>query len=187
MVWVFFQCSPWIRRRRRRNAALRCKKNCRRRRRSSWSMSKGFYTASNWRKTTGCWPVSILMFMPVTLLLCICIVFHNAVHPYIQLLIQLQMLTDRIHKERDHNKVPAALSLPSLYLLFHRRCILCPLCRAGSPAEDTQLLHPPVLWQGKTLKYIHTQSLIRLRWWLLIKLHFYSSLVKATKCFRRKK
>lgn len=43
------------------------------------------------------------------------------------LLIQL-LFTDRIYKERDYNKVPAALSVPSLYLLFHRRCVLCPLC-----------------------------------------------------------
>lgn len=72
-------------------------------------------------------------------------------------------LTDRIHKEWDHNKVPAALSVPSLHLLLHRCCVLCPLCRAGPPAEDTQLLHPPVLWQGMAYLYINTQTPIHSR------------------------
>lgn len=60
------------------------------------------------------------------------------------------MPTDRIHKEWDNNKVPAALSIPPLHLLIHRCCVLCPLRWAGPPAEDTQLLHPAVLWQGET-------------------------------------
>lgn len=66
---VPFTFSPWIRKRRRRNAAQPCRKNCKRRRRSSWSTSKGFYIDSNWRKTTGYWLVSIQMLVPVTLLM----------------------------------------------------------------------------------------------------------------------
>lgn len=51
-------CSLWIKRRKRRNAAQRCRTSCRKRRRSSWSMCREFCTASNWRKTTGYSPVS---------------------------------------------------------------------------------------------------------------------------------
>lgn len=69
IIVVYFNCSPWIRKRRRRNAALPCRKSCRKRRRSSWSTSKGFFTASNWRKTTGCWPVSILTLHALTQLM----------------------------------------------------------------------------------------------------------------------
>lgn len=51
--------SLWIRKRKRRSAALLFRKSCRRKRRSRRSMSREFCTASNWRKTTGCLPVRI--------------------------------------------------------------------------------------------------------------------------------
>lgn len=188
----FLSCSPWTRKRKRRNAALPCRKNCRRRKRSSWSTSKGFSTASNWRKTTGCWQVSIkrrrtkrihlvwLIFKnlkgnrqknvspkwykELNSVLTPCrhnmtdhsIIIWGHFNVYFRkftLLTKLLMFTYRIDKERDHNKVPAALSVPSLHLLFYRCCVLCPLCWAGPPAENTQLLHPPVLRQGKTFVY----------------------------------
>lgn len=51
-------------------------------------------------------------------------------------LTQILHFSDRIYKERDDNKVLAALSLPSLHLLFYRCGVLRPLCWAGPPAED---------------------------------------------------
>lgn len=71
IILVSFYNSRWIRRRRRRNAALPCRKSCKRRRRSSLSMCKGSSTALSWRKTTGCWPVSILLFMLRLIRLCL--------------------------------------------------------------------------------------------------------------------
>lgn len=52
--------SPWTKRRKRRSAAQRCRTNFRRRRRNSWNTFREFFIDSNWRKTTGYWPVSTL-------------------------------------------------------------------------------------------------------------------------------
>ena len=97
------------------------------------------------------------------------------VYFYMFTLLTLLMFTYRIDKERDHNKVPAALSVPSLHLLFYRCCVLCPLCWAGPPAENTKLLHPPVLWQGKTFVYTWDDDD-----------DDNECLLKATTCLRRK-
>lgn len=69
-------------------------------------------------------------------------------------LTQLLHFPPRIYKERDDNKVLAALSLPALRLLFYRCGVLRPLCWAGPPAEDPELLYTPVLRQGKNTFFL---------------------------------
>lgn len=142
----YFHRSLWIRKRRRRSAVLPFRKSCRRRRRSRWSTSRGFCTALNWRRTTGCWPVRIPHFIlwPNPWIWQICVLWflccrkkYNIDYMLKVHLTQSQHFSGRVYKERDDYKVLAALSLPSLHLLFYRRGVLCPLCWAGPPAENT--------------------------------------------------
>lgn len=64
----------------------------------------------------------------------------------------------RIHQERNHHEVPAAVHLPPLRVLRHRRRLLRSLRGAGAPAEDAQLLHAAVLRQSESSQALVTCS-----------------------------